>query len=844
LRTPPPGLLKLDRNVLLADVRRRLAEQVPAYANAEEDPTDPGWLLLEQSAWLVELLSEQLDKYPFSVVQHFVHMMGGHIRPAQPALGVLLCDVYEDGKLVVEPGRESPWRFFSPQDEDTDVIEFVPAESGVSLRKAGWQSLCEVAQDELYLVGPTSIADGLEGQGLWRGARRRSRVFDREEVWFDAVTNNPTGLREALQNALTMLAERRIGWLSLRVEDEEVTGKERVRLVARIHPAGAFARTAPEGIWSGGDLEGDWGTLDGTTWTPMVTIRRHSMLPSHLHDQFPLPGSEEGQILIVDVPENFSVADLLDRRASPIPEVVVEAIWQTLGNLDARVGIIKPAVQIVFQETEEARDLEPSWVAAALGAGAWSIATQDQPKTLAHLALGAPSPRASSVRVGLLMSDAAADRAGPPVAYAIRADGSLDRTRLVDGIGLKEAWRLPVPLRESGREMPLLITYDIEVPGGTHGLLLVSGGAPSAVMVNPLLIINAPFAADSRQVLVETNTPSQVSLFFEDVVDRSVIEQLLEEPIPNSTAKILRRLPLAWFPVSDQEPIVDFQGVTLDPTEGQLTLNAPDASGFNRTFRLGHRLQLNVYRYTNGAHGNRPAGAVRVLEQPSAVVPKIYACANPVPTFFGGDREAAEAAVERMFGPTEGTPVMATDWERQIRMALGNRARGWHLRVWTYAERTFVSTALWPFPLDRLTGDEEARRGSVIDLDDVDPDVAELEGALGTAGPDTLLVVIGPPAGELTQEDFDWARRTIERLVERHARRLPTVRRAVVARFHPLVLEQPSADANLLLPLHDIPQMKGRLMDGQGRSASGRPSATLLLNAAVVAVQETGEADL
>ena len=86
MRIPPPGTLKLSREALMEDVKERLIKSLPHYANQEDDPTDPGWLLLEQAAWLVELLSEKLDEYPYAVVQQFVHMMGGHLLPAQPAV--------------------------------------------------------------------------------------------------------------------------------------------------------------------------------------------------------------------------------------------------------------------------------------------------------------------------------------------------------------------------------------------------------------------------------------------------------------------------------------------------------------------------------------------------------------------------------------------------------------------------------------------------------------------------------------------------------------------------------------------------------------------------------------
>ena len=70
MRVPQPGLLQLDKEDLLNDVREWLAERYPDYADESDyDATDPAWIILEQSAWLVELLSQQLDFYPYSMVQ-------------------------------------------------------------------------------------------------------------------------------------------------------------------------------------------------------------------------------------------------------------------------------------------------------------------------------------------------------------------------------------------------------------------------------------------------------------------------------------------------------------------------------------------------------------------------------------------------------------------------------------------------------------------------------------------------------------------------------------------------------------------------------------------------------
>jgi hypothetical protein len=812
VRVPAPGLLKLDRALLLRDVRERLAESIPHYKNGDDDPTDPGWLLLEQSAWLVEMLSEQLDKYPYQVVQQFVHMMGGHLRPAQPAVGVVVVDVGAEGLMSFDKRRPAPWRFYTPQTEDLDSIEFVPTETDVHLRKGTFASMCELAADEVFLVGPTD-EDDLVGQVLLRDTRRRSTVFAREEVWFEAVSNNKDTLKKGLENAMKELEDRRVGWLDLRLED---VSRDRLRLVARIKPEGAFARVATGGIWEGGDLEGDWGTLDGSTWTPVVSIRRHPMLPPHLHDQFPLPGYEEGQILLTDIPENFPVAELLERKASPMPDAVIHAIWQTLSNLDGRVDQVKPVIRTVFPSAEELGPMEPTWVGGALESGIWPTIAQNQPKTLFHLQLTVPSKKASSARVAVVHELPAGSRIPRVTAYGINADGHVER----DPLKTRERWRMPAPPREGSTIMPTVVAYDVDIPANGAGLLLVCAGKPQGAMLNAMMVGNMPAVADGRQALIDRNVPIEFSLLYEDVVNTGVVDQLLEEPIPNNAASVIRKLPLSWFGVEDESAVEDFEGVQLDASEGALIFNAPDAMGHYRQFRPGTRVRVDWYRRTNGAAGNRPPGTIRLVEQPPRLSPKITSVTNPLGMYFGADREAPEAAIERMFGPTGGTPVLASDFERQVRQALGTRGRGWFVRCWTYAERALVTSCLWPFG------------------DNTESEHAELERQLADAGPDTLLVVVGMEDEILADDDLDWARRAVERLMERLRRRLPTVRHAVVTRFWPLELEVEPDSPEVPVPCFEIEAMRGTLTDTRGRTADEVPTAVVLLNAGVVKVIE------
>lgn len=815
MRVPPPGTLKLDRLALLADVRERLADQLPQYRDAEADPTDPGWLLLEQAAWMVELLSEQLDQYPYAVVQQFVHMMGGHLRPARPSLGVLLCDVGTDGVMNLDPRRPSPWRFFTPQDEDMESVEFVPAESGVSFRSLELRSLCELRDEELMVVGPDATAEA-QPMALWRQDARRSRVFGREAIAFVVVTNSADTVVEAANAAIELLNERHIGWVRFSVHRDS---DEQVTVLAEIVPEESFARAAPAGRWKGGDLSGDWGTLDESTWTPTVTIRNHPMLPAHLHHQFPLPGFEPNQILLMDIPENFAVAELLERQAQPVPESVVKAMWTTLANQESRLQNYRPMIKRRFVEFEDDEVDEPRWIAAAVESGSFGKMMANLPKTIAHLRLTSASKKKHTVRVAVVHHGEQEGAVPLPDVIPLKADGTRDKRKAE----VSEAWRLALPPRDGSRVMSTVVAYDVDLAAAHRELLLVVSGTPEAVFANVLLVANMPAVADGRATLIERNIPTQVSMLHEDLVTPEVVRELLEGPISSGAADVMRRLALSHFSVPGADAVTDWAGVQIDASEGTVTLNAPDREGQYRVFRPGVRISFDWYRRTHGAAGNQPADRIRLVEQPPApATPSLDAVTNPFATFYGASRELPEAAMDRMFGPTGGVPVLASDFERSIRQALGARGYGWHIRCWTYAERALVSTALWPFGGAGAEADAESER---------------VRARLDKAGPETLLVVLGPPDGQMSDADLDWARRTVRAMVRRLAARLPVVREAVVTRFWPLQLEARGAPpTDIITPSYDLQNMDGQLRDRVGRVAASIPQATLVLNGAVTHV--------
>lgn len=809
MRVPPPGTLKLDRRTLLRDVRERLARRLPKYGAEEPDPTDPGWLLIEQAAWMVEILSEQLDRYPYQVVQHFVRMMGGGLRPAQPSVGAVLADCTRPGVMRQDAETPASWRFFTTQTETRDRVEFVPAEPRVAIRRGAVAGIARIEGGELYRAGQCAAAEGVEALACWRVAPSRSGAFDREEIRYLLVSDNLEGLLETVQGAVTQLQERHLGWLAV----EAASTEEHVVITARVEPGGAFARSAPGGIWGGGDLRGDWGHLDGTDWTPPVTVIDHTQLPRYVRGVAPMPGEEEGTILLPGIPEQFPLERLLVREAAPLPATAVEAIWRTLTHIDTKLLPYKPVIQRRLGELDEDAG-EPAWVTRALDGGLWDRLDTPVPQTVAHVQLAPGSRGKGTARVGLVFDgDEAAELS------SLRIYGETLAGRLsLEPLRQREAWRLPCPRPHGEGGMWLLVALDVTLPEEMAGLLLTLQGEPTAVMLGPVLVTNMPAVFDGRRVTVKRNVPEGISLLFEDVVTPETIEQLAGEPLDDATLAMIRALPLARLGLDRGGDLRDWAGVDVDASEGLVTINAPDASGTMRTLRPGQEITLDWYRRTDGAIGDVEPGAIRMVEQNEGDDPRLVAVTNPLATFFGAGRETPEAAVDRLFAPQGGTPVLPADHERMVRQALGSRGEGWFVRCWTYAERSLIATALWPVHEPGTEPEAESARL----LDD-----------LAGAGPDTLLVALGPVDRAMTDEELDWARRVVQRQVRRLGERIPVLRHAIVTRFWPLTMSTDEAHADLVVPCFDLARMHGTLTDGQDRSAAPPPAA-LLLNAAVM----------
>lgn len=810
MKVRPPESLLLRREELLADVRERLEARLPSWAGElVDDPSDPAWMVLEEVAWMAELLSGQLDRFPHAVLRQVVHLMGGRRRPASPALAAAVLRPASAGVLVEDAARPGALQIHSSRTEAHEAVSFVPAEDRVALRPGLVSSLVDIVDGELFVVGqPWSERPDVDGQVLRRGEARPARLLEEEEISWTVRSADAEGTRQRLQAAVDGLLAEGPGWLGLTLEEGEA-GELVVR--ARIDPARAFARSAPGGMAPGGDLEARWGTLEGSAWSPPVRIPDVPGVPLDLRGSRPEAGLRPGTLLLPEVPANQAVRGLLERRPVPVPAGVVGDIWRALLDRDLSLASLRPRTRHTVRSLPALG--EPDWVPAALEAGLWGQLAGSGRRSAFSIRLPERARGRGALRLGLVVPTG--------------RDGGLPRLHLhglteaegVEGgtLAHRVAWRLPVPGRPGRRQVEELVALDVELDARHEGLVLLCEAPVQQALLNPVLLVNAPVVEDDRVVDIRRTVPEAVSLRFGDLVTPEVREALLAQPLPPETRSLLERLPLARLEVSDGTVLSDFEGVSVAASEGELVLNAPDERGREHRVGRGQAVTVAWYRRTDGAAGRVPEGALHEVDQRAGARVRVLGAANPTGAVLGEDREGDDAALERIFGSSQGMPVLASDWERLVRLELGERAQAWRVQVWTHAERALLPTFLWP---GGRRQDAETRR---------------LAEALRAAGPETLLVVLGPEDGRLSEAELAWARRVVEALVQRHRARLPLVRAVEVSRLWSLRVDADGVSATQRFPTHEQPEGTGFLRDAEGRVARPAPG-TLLLNAVITGV--------
>ena len=215
-------------------------------------------------------------------------------------------------------------------------------------------SVTQLVDGQLRLAGRPSDDGAVEIAWTRLGT---SKLFAGEYVEYHLVSANQAEMLERVKKALELVEERTglVGFVLFE------TGDNIVVVRAKIDLDRSFARTAPDGLAPGGDLIGDWNSLDGSTWTPPVSISSDGSLPPRLQGAPIMPGKEDGTLLIPDVPEERSVEGLLQGSSAPIPSKVVDSIWKSISNVDAKLKPLRPNVKR-FVPARDAGEQEPAWV--------------------------------------------------------------------------------------------------------------------------------------------------------------------------------------------------------------------------------------------------------------------------------------------------------------------------------------------------------------------------------------------------------------------------------------------------------------------------------------------------
>ena len=99
------------------------------------------------------------------------------------------------------------------------------------------------------------------------------------------ITSNAEDLIETLTAAIEALEQRQLGWLEFRTEQ---SAPEVVSVFARVNLGKAFLTDTPTGLTTGGDVQGRWGTLDDSVWTPPVRVKGHPRVPPRLRGRAPM----------------------------------------------------------------------------------------------------------------------------------------------------------------------------------------------------------------------------------------------------------------------------------------------------------------------------------------------------------------------------------------------------------------------------------------------------------------------------------------------------------------------------------------------------------------------------
>lgn len=681
MRIPPPGPLRIDRKELLRVIRERLAERAGAWAERVGDPTDPAWQLIEESAWMVETLSATLDRYPAALLQEVVRVMGVTLQPATPALGFVLPLPARHGALAVAEDSD-PTVFLTPNTERRAAMRYVPIERGVGLLRA-------TLTDWLQVRGGRLERQSQRPEGVFArsGTWRRSEALDAQRVVFDLSEERAEELIPQLEIAIAGLNARGVGWLSLSVIRAAGAG---LTLEGRLD--GARAARRAEGNPT--HVLVDWSRLEGLAWRPAVVVAEDPRLPPELRGVAP-PTSDDGRTLVIPgVPVGFPLSELLVFSAEPAPKELAEAIWRNLTYRNTRLPRACPPARWRLGDAA-------GWLAALAEDDDGGL-LRGPDCALIAARLHSPTAPGAQARVGLAMERVFAVAALLPnlAAYAVDAEGGLSRLTTPSS----PAWQLVLPANDDAPDQDTVLAWDLALPPGTVELVLkvTDRDGAKAVMLNPLLIAQAPRVVDGRLVRVRDLRPLRVDLDFQDLVTNSVLAQMAARDLSRCRLPGLTSFKLVHITVRESHDadrpaatLHTWDQVHVEATEGWMMARAPGGSGPLSRLLPGATFQLGWYRRTDGAAGVVAQGLITLFEQTVNETLPLMSVLNVYPTFAGRDRETPEACVERCFGPVEEAPLLPAEFEHDLRVRLGPAHKDWMVRVWSYGERALQDARSW-----------------------------------------------------------------------------------------------------------------------------------------------------
>lgn len=726
MRIPPPGPLRIDRKELLRVIRARLAERAGAAADRVGDPTDPAWQLIEESAWMVETLSAALDRYPAALLQEVVRVMGVELHPATPALGVVLPLPKRHGALEALEDSD-PTVFLTPNTERRPSTRYVPLERGVGLLSATLTDWLQVSGGRLQRQ--SQRPEGLVARsGTWR----RSESLNGQFIVFDLSEERAELLIPQLENAIHGLNARGVGWLRLTVAREAGAG-----LTLRAELSADHTLRRAEG--SPTQVTADWIRLEGLAWRPEVVVADDPRLPAELRGVAP-PMSDDGRSLVIPgVPVGFPLDELLVFCAEPAPLELAEAIWRNLKHRDNRLPSSCPPTRWRLGD----RSGVGRWLAALAEPDDGALLRGPDCALIASRLHG-PSPAGAQARLALAMERVFVVDVFLPTlaAFAVDADGAVTPLTTPS----RPTWQLLLPANDDEPDQDTLLAWDLALPAGTVELVLKitdSVGAKS-VMLNPLLVIQAPRVVDGRLVRVRDLRPLRVDLDFKDLVTDAVLRELEARDLSRCRVPALTTFKLVHLELRDaydtEHPAATLHSwdkVRVEATEGWMMARAPGESGPLSTLLPGATFKLGWYRRTDGAAGVVAQDQITLFEQTVNETLPLVSVQNPYPTFAGRDRETPESCIERCFGPIEEAPLLPAEFEHDLRNRLGPTFKNWMVRVWSYGERALQDARSWG-ELPLLAKPENVSSP---------PSPVLATRAAHEAPPETLVISLGPRSG-------------------------------------------------------------------------------------------------